>query len=114
MENIDAYLESLPVDAHKALEHLREVIRAAAPQAEEGFSYGVPAFRLHGKPLVCFAAFKNHCGFYPMSPEVLSRFSPELANYETAKGTIRFQAKKPLPAALVKRIVKARLEEFEK
>ena len=113
-KDVDAYLESLPMDARKALENLREVIRATAPQSEEGFSYGVPAFRFKGKPLVCYAAFKNHCGFYPMSPEVLSRFIPDLANFETAKGTIRFQAKKPLPAVLVKRIVKARLEEFEK
>ena len=109
--DVDAYLESLPEDNRKALEHLREVVRATAPHAEEGFSYGVPAFKLHGKPLVCYAAFKNHCGFYPMSPEVLSRFIPELVNFETAKGTIRFQAKKPLPAELIKRIVKARLEE---
>lgn len=113
-EDVDTYFESLTEDNRKALQDLRVTIRAAAPLAEEGFSYGVPAFRMQGKPLVCFAAFKNHCGFYPMSPEVLNRFIPDLAEYETAKGTIRFRAKKPLPAALVKRIVKARLEEFDK
>jgi uncharacterized protein YdhG (YjbR/CyaY superfamily) len=92
---------------------LREAIRSAAPKAEEGFSYGVPAFKLDGKPLVCFAVFKNHCGFYPMSPHVLSAFAAELTSYDTAKGTIRFDPKKPLPAALVKRIVKARIAELK-
>ena len=89
------------------------VIRAAAPQAEEGFSYGVPAFNLDAKVLVCFAEFKRHCGFYPISPDVLRTFAGELSGYETAKGTIRFAPKKPLPAALIKRIVKARLAELK-
>ncbi len=111
--DVDAYLASIPADACSALEKLRKWIRAAAPNAKEGFSYGVPAFKLEGKPVVCFAAFKNHCGFYPMSPDVLSKFADDLAGYETAKGTIRFPAKKPLPAALVKKIVKARLAELE-
>ena len=110
---MEAYLEALPADARKALEKVRKAIRAAAPNAEEGFSYGVPAFKVGKKPLVCFAAFKNHCGFYPMSPDVIRAFAGDLAGYETAKGTIRFQSSKPLPAALIKRIVKARLAEME-
>ncbi len=111
--DVDAYLEKIPADARNALEKLRQTIRAAAPESEEGFSYGVPAFKLKGKTLVCFAAFKNHCGFYPMSPEVLGAFADDLSGYKTAKGTIRFDAKKPMPAALVKRIVKVRLAELK-
>ena len=110
--DVDAYLAKLPADVQKALEGLRKAIRATAPEAEEGFSYGVPAFKFNGKALVCFAAFKNHCGFYPMSSEVLNSFADDLTEYETAKGTIRFDPKKPPPATLVKRIVKARLTEL--
>ncbi len=111
-KDVNAYLARLPADARKALTTLRETIRAAAPEAEEGFSYGVPAFRLNGKALVCFAAFKKHCGFYPMSPEVLSSFADDLREYDTAKGTIRFDPKEVLPAALVNRIVNARIKEL--
>ena len=112
-KDVDAYLAEFPTDARKALEELRKTIRAAAPEAEEGFSYGVPAFKFNGKALVCFAAFKNHCGFYPMSPEVLNSFADDLTEYKTAKGTIRFDPKKGLPTALVKRIVRARIMELK-
>jgi uncharacterized protein YdhG (YjbR/CyaY superfamily) len=111
--DVDAYLAAAPPEARNALEGLREAIRAAAPEAKEGFSYGVPAFMLDGKPLVCFAAFKNHCGFYPMSPDVLSAFAADLTGYHTAKGTIRFDPKEPLSPTLVKRIVKARIAELK-
>jgi len=109
--DIDAYLASVPAEARVALQNLRAAIHAAAPGAEEGFSYGVPGFRIDGRPLVCFAAFKNHCGFYPMSPAVLRAHAAELAKYETSAGTIRFAPDTPLPAALVKKIVKARMAE---
>jgi len=118
MENeqnkVDQYLESLPTDSRRALENLRQLIQEAVPDAEEGFSYGVPAFKLNGRPLVCYAAFKNHCGFYPLSPEILNSFAQDLADFGTAKGTIRFTVDKPLSETLVKRIVKARLDELEK
>ena len=118
MENsqnkVDQYLESLPTDSRKALENLRQLIQETVPNADEGFSYGVPAFKFNGRPLVCYAAFKNHCGFYPLSPEVLNSFAQDLVDFETAKGTIRFTVDNPLSATLVKRIVKARLEELEK
>lgn len=113
-KEVDQYLKSLPRDNQKALEHLRKTIRDTVPYADEGFSYGVPAFKINSKPLVCYASFKNHCGFYPMSPEVLNSFAPDLTGFETVKGTIRFTVDKPLPAALVKRIVKARLKELKK
>ena len=113
-KDVDQYLESLPMDSRKALENLRKIIQDTVPYAEEGFSYGVPAFKLNNRPLVCYASFKNHCGFYPMSPEVLDSFAPDLVRFETAKGTIRFKADNPIPTSLIKRIVKARLKELEK
>lgn len=112
LSKVDEYLELLPLVSQKALEDLRKIIQDTVPDAEEGFSYGVPAFKLKGRPLVCYAAFKNHCGFYPMSPKVLEKFTKELADFETAKGTIRFKVDKPLPKELVIRIVNARLKEL--
>ncbi|MCB1756465.1 MAG: DUF1801 domain-containing protein [Gammaproteobacteria bacterium] len=84
------------------------------PDADEAFVYGVPGFKLGGKSLVCYAGFKHHCGFYPMSPAVIAAYSSDLAGYEVAKGTIRFQPEKPLPKTLVKKLVKARVAELLK
>jgi len=94
-----------------ALEKLRQAIRAAAPRAEECVSYGLPAFRLDGKPLVALGAWKEHCAFYPMSGAVVAAFAGDLKNYSTSKGTIRFPAARPLPATLVRKIVKARIAQ---
>jgi uncharacterized protein YdhG (YjbR/CyaY superfamily) len=110
--NVDDYLASVPADKRAALQQLRRVISAAAPRAEEGFSYGLPAFALDGRPLVCFGAATNHCSFYPMSPAVIRAHAAELKDYETSKGTIRFLAEKPLPAALVRKLVNARIAEL--
>ena len=106
-KEVDQYLDSLPPDSRKALGDLRKIIQDMVPYAEE-----VPAFKVKGRPLVCYASFKNHCGFYPLSPEVLNAFAADLASFETSKGTIRFKADTPLPASLVKRIVKARMKEL--
>lgn len=89
---------------------LRRTIRSAAPDAEECISYGIPAFRLK-EMLVGFGATKKHCAFYLMSGTTVEVFAGELAGYDTSKGTIRFQPSKPLPAALVKKLVKARIRE---
>jgi uncharacterized protein YdhG (YjbR/CyaY superfamily) len=110
---VDDYLAKLPEEARAALEKLRKTIRAAAPKATEGFSYGIPAFKLHGRPLVSYAALKNHCSFFPMSPAVIEAHRKELEPYGTSKGTIRFSVDKPLPAALVRKLVKARIAESE-
>lgn len=112
-KSVDIYFIKTPPVFRAALEKLRVTIRSAAPTAEEGFSYGVPSFKLNGKVLVCYAAFKNHCGFYPMSPEVLAKYSEDLREYDTAKGTIRFQPEKPIPDALVNKIVKERISEIK-
>jgi uncharacterized protein YdhG (YjbR/CyaY superfamily) len=112
-KNADAYLAELPDDQREALQGIRETIRAAAPDAEEGFVYGVPGFKLGGKGLVCYAAFTHHCGFYPMSPDVMKAFAEELSAYDTAEGTIRFQPDAPLPSELVTKLVEARLAEMQ-
>jgi uncharacterized protein YdhG (YjbR/CyaY superfamily) len=111
--DVDEYLERLPEPARSTLSRIRAAIRSAVPEeAIEGISYGMPAFRYKGA-LVGYAAFPDHCGFYPMSPPVVVAFASELARYSTSKGTIRFPVDKPLPAALVKKIVKARVAENE-
>jgi uncharacterized protein YdhG (YjbR/CyaY superfamily) len=110
---MDDYIGSLPADKRAALQKLRKAIHAAAPRAEEGVSYGLPAFRLGGRPLVAFAASANHCSLYPMSPAVIRAHAADLKGYETAKGTIKFSPGKPLPAMLVRKIVKARMAELK-
>ncbi len=107
---IDEYLATLSDDKRAALEKLRKAIKAAAPEAEECISYSVPAFRLDGKFLLAFGAAAKHCSFYPGSAPVKAH-KHALKNYDTSKGTIRFPANRPLPVALVRKLVKARLEE---
>jgi uncharacterized protein YdhG (YjbR/CyaY superfamily) len=109
-KSIDEILADLPDNQRVALEKLRKTIRAAAPKAEECISYGLPAFRQDG-PLVAFSAWAKHLAFYPMSSKTLTSFKKELKEFETSKGTIRFQPDKPLPATLVRKIVKARLAQ---
>ena len=95
------------------MDKIRAAIRAAAPaEATEAIGYGMPTFRYKGA-LVGFAAFSNHCSFFPMSGSVIEAFESELKSYETSKGTIRFPVDKPLPAALVKKLVKARMAQNE-
>jgi len=110
-KTIDEYLAALSADKRAALEKLRKVIKAAAPRAEERISYQLAAFRLDGKMLVALGATANHCAFYLMSSSTLDAYEDELEGYDTGKGTIRFQADKPLPVALVRKLVKARIEE---
>lgn len=111
-QTIDEYLADLSDDQRAALERLRKTIRAAAPKAEECISYGRPAFRLDGRGLVAFGAAASHCAFYPMSGSTVEAHKKELKGYDTSKGTIRFPADKPLPATLVRKLVKARIAEI--
>jgi uncharacterized protein YdhG (YjbR/CyaY superfamily) len=110
-KTIDEYLATLSDDKRAALKKLRKTIRAVAPKAEECISYQIPAFRLNGRMLVGFGATANHCAFYPMSSLTVRAHKDALENYDTSKGTIRFQADKPLPVSLVRRLVKARIAE---
>ena len=105
------YLAALSDDKRAALERVRKTIQAAAPKAEECISYGLPAFRLDGRALVAYGATANHCAFYPMSGTTVEAHKDELRDYDTGKGTIRFQAGDPLPATLVRKLVKARIAE---
>ena len=109
-KSIDDYLAPLSAEQRAALEKLRKTIRAAAPKAEECISYQLPAFRLNGRFLVAFGAAANHCAFYPGAFPI-EACQAELKHYDTSKGTIRFQADKPLPGALVRKLVQARIAE---
>jgi uncharacterized protein YdhG (YjbR/CyaY superfamily) len=110
-KSVDEYLAALPREQRLALEKLRRAIKTAAPEATEGIAYDMPAFRLGGRFLVSYAAYKKHCSLFPASGAVLEACGEELEPYLSGKGTIRFDAAKPLPADLVGRIVKKRLEE---
>jgi uncharacterized protein YdhG (YjbR/CyaY superfamily) len=110
-KTIDEYLVGVNADHRDALQKLRETIHGVAPKAEECISYGIPAFRLNGRSLVFFGAWANHCAFYPGSSATLKKFRNELRNFQTSKGTLRFSPDKPMPVALVKKLLKARIAE---
>ena len=110
--DVDGYLAALPKEVRVTLEKLRKAIKAAAPIAEETISYGIPAFKYHG-PLIFFAAFKNHCSLYAVGKSLIEKLSRELEPYDISGTTIHFSAQNPLPAALVKKIVKARIAQNE-
>ena len=110
---VDEYLEQVPEPARSTLRKMRAMIRTAAPkEATEAISYGLPAFKYKGS-LVAYAAFAKHCSLFPMNGSLIERFQKDLEKYETSKATIRFAVDKPLPAALVKKLVKARATENE-
>ncbi|MDE3062294.1 MAG: DUF1801 domain-containing protein [Acidobacteriota bacterium] len=111
---VEAYLARVPEPARTTLRTLRARIRAAAPRAAaECISYGMPAFRYKGS-LVAYAAFKNHCSFFPMQASLIDAMQDELAGYRTSKGTLQFPIDQPLPAVLVRKMVKARVTENER
>ena len=110
VKSIDDYLEKLTADKRAALEKLRKTIRAAAPEAEECISYQIPAFRQNGM-LVGFAATAKHCAFFPFNSTTVAAHKAALKGFETSKGAIRFQPEKPLPATLVRKLVKERVAE---
>ncbi len=108
--DVDLYLSTFPEPVQTILRQLRALILSHAPGAMEGISYGMPAYKLNGKPLVYFAGFKNHIGFYAM-PAGHAAFAAELSPYKQGKGSVQFPLDKPIPFDLIKRIVAFRVEE---
>lgn len=102
---VDEYITSFPKDIQKRLIEIRKLIGQTSTEAEESIAYGMPAYKLNGKPLVYFAAFKSHIGFYP-TPSGIGPFKKELARYKTSKGAIQFPSSQPLPLELIEKIVK--------
>lgn len=111
--DVDAWLGRLPEEQRAALQRLREVIRRAAPEAVEAISYSIPAFKYRGRPLVSYAAAKDHLSFFVMSTETLAPFVDDLAGFDTSGGTLRFQPGAPPPDGLVERLVRARMAETD-
>jgi uncharacterized protein YdhG (YjbR/CyaY superfamily) len=109
--SVDEYLAGVPPKARVALARLRKMITAAAPGSSVVISYRVPIVRHEGRQLVGFAAFRDHCSFFVMSPEVIRAHAAALKGYDVAKGTVRFTPNRPLPASLVRMLVKARIAE---
>ena len=112
VETVEEYLAALPEDVRAALEKLRKTIKSVAPKATEVISYQIPAFKQRGL-LVGFAASKEHCTFHIMSTKVASEHAADLKGYKTGKASIRFTPDKPLPTALVTKLIKARIAENE-
>ncbi len=111
MSEVDDYLAALPEEQRAALQKVRETIRAAAPGATETISYQMPTFKHKGRFLVSYAAFKSHCSLFPASQAVMEAHGEALQPYFSGRGTFRFTTDKPIPAALVKKIVKTRIKE---
>jgi uncharacterized protein YdhG (YjbR/CyaY superfamily) len=108
---VRAYLVALPPEARRALASIRSAVRAVAPRAEAVFSYGIPGTRLEGKPLVWYAAFKKHVSLYPMTAAIRRAHARELEGYKMSTGTIQLPLARPVPVALVKKLVRARVAE---
>ena len=113
MKNVDDYIKSFPKETQVLLEHMRSVIKKIAPDAEESISYGMPAYTYCGKPLVYFAAFKHHIGFYA-TPHGHEVFQPELSRYKSGKGSVQFPMNEPLPLDLIEKMVKFKMQENQK
>ncbi len=113
LAGVEEYMSALPEEMRAALEQLRQTIRSAAPEATETISYRMPAFKVRGRVLVYYAAFSRHCSLFPASMKVIEDLRAALEPFDVSKGTIRFRPDAPLPAALVEKIVAARLAEIE-
>ncbi len=117
-ESVDGYLAALPEEVRAALEKLRKIIKTATPRTTEVISYRIPVFKYQGRPLVGFGAAKKHCSFFTMSSSMIPKLArmraAELKGYDVSGATIHFTPDKPLPAALVTKLVKERIAENEK
>jgi uncharacterized protein YdhG (YjbR/CyaY superfamily) len=109
-KTVDEYIKSFPTDIQTLLKKVRETIKKSAPDAVESIAYGMPAYKTNGKPLVYFAGFKKHIGFYA-TPTGHAEFADELSTYKQGKGSVQFPLDKPIPYELIKRIVAFRVKE---
>jgi len=112
MTRVESYIHLFPKKVQLVLQKIRQIVKENAPGTEEGFSYGMPSYKLNGKPLVYFAAFKNHIGFYA-TPSGHSAFSEVLSAYKQGKGSVKFPLNKPVPFDLIALIVVFRAEEIQ-
>ncbi len=110
-QEVDAYLAEVPEDKRALLEQIREIVSAAAPEATEHISYGFPTFKLDGRGLIWYAAWKKHCSIYPLTDGILEKLGKQLEPFDTEKGTIRFTTHNPLPASLIEKLVETRIAE---
>jgi uncharacterized protein YdhG (YjbR/CyaY superfamily) len=113
-KEIDDYLANLDEPKRTTLQQLRRTIQSIVPEAEECISYGMPAFRLDGKVIAGFAAFKNHLSYLPHSGSVLAELADDVAGYVTSKGALQFSIDKPLPKTLVKKLIAVRRRDIAK
>jgi uncharacterized protein YdhG (YjbR/CyaY superfamily) len=107
---VDQYLQNLPEDQKEALEKLRQTIKTLVPEVQEYLSYKMPAYNYHGM-IGGFAAFKNHCSFFPWDSKTVEQFKDELKDFKTSAGTIQFTPEKPIPDDLLKKIIETRIKE---
>ena len=110
-QNVPAYIAGFPRPVQTVLKRVRSIVRKAVRGADEGISYQIPAYKLHGRPVIYFAAFKEHYSLYPSSPRLVAAFKDQLERYERSKGTIRFPLSEPVPGQLIEAIVKFRARE---
>jgi len=110
---VDAYLAGLPAEQRALLQHVRETIASAVPDADEAISYGMPAFERHGRFFVSYAAWKRHCSIYPLSAEFLAAHEAALEGYGRTKGSLHFTPERPLPDELVVALVRGEVERSE-
>jgi uncharacterized protein YdhG (YjbR/CyaY superfamily) len=110
---VDAILAAIPEDQRELLQRVRRTIAAAAPEAEESITYGMPAFRYHGRSLMSYSPFRQHCSLFPMSGAVIGRHRDQLASFETGKGTLRFTPAHPIPADVIVALVHDRMAEID-
>lgn len=111
VKSVDEYIAAQPEDAQRVLKRVRTIIRRAVPKAGEVISYKIPTYKLHGRPVLYFAGWKQHYSLYPATDQLLAAFKKDLASYKVSKGTIRFQLSEPVPVDLIERIAKFRAGE---
>lgn len=112
-KDINDYINSAPKESQAKLLELRKIISTLVPKAEEGISYSMPVFKLNGQPLVGFAGYKKHIGFYPMSGSFLDTYQQELKNYKTSKGAVQFPLNQSFPLSLIKKLVRGKIREIK-